>query len=614
MKMTKTREKPMVVWTQVNWRKLERAVYKLQKRIYQASQRGDVKAVRKLQKTLLNSWSAKMLAVRKVTQDNQGKNTAGVDGKKALTPQSRIKLVETLKLDHKSTPTRRVWIPKPGKTEKRHGSRYNGGNPRNALPPLGIPTIAERAKQALVKLALEPEWEAKFEPNSYGFRPGRSCMDAIEGIKVAIKQKSKYVLDADIAKCFDKIDHEKLLNKINTFPKLRRQIKAWLKSGVHDSGAWFPTDEGTPQGGVISPLLANIALHGMEKIVKEFARTLPGKKDNNEKEITLVRYADDFVILHPKLDVITRAKALIEEFLNDIGLELRPEKTRITHTLEAMAEETPGFDFLGFNIRQYPVGKYATGKNTHGKPLGYKTYIKPSKEAVKAHYRRLADEIDKLKSCQSQIELIKRLNPIITGWSNYYSKVNSAEIFKELDHLLTLKLIAWAKARHLHKSTKQWIRKYFGSKDGSNWVFRAVTEGKTLYLVYHSDFHIQKFVKVKGQVSPYNGDLVYWATRMGKSVELPTRVSKLLKKQKGKCRECNMYFRDGDVMEVDHVIPRSQGGKDTYENYQLLHRHCHDIKTKRDGTHDKSQIVEEPCDAKVSRTVLKPSHVGDNVA
>ncbi|MEH2175598.1 group II intron reverse transcriptase/maturase [Nostoc sp.] len=604
--MTKTRKNPMVVWTQVNWRKLERTVFKLQKRIYQASQRGDVKAVRKLQKTLLNSWSAKMLAVRKVTQDNQGKNTAGVDGKKALTPKARFELVKTLELNHKSTPTRRVWIPKPGKTEKR---------------PLGIPTIAERAKQALVKLALEPEWEAKFEPNSYGFRPGRSCMDAIEGIKVAIKQKSKYVLDADIAKCFDKIDHKKLLNKINTFPKLRRQIKAWLKSGVYDSGAWFPTDEGTPQGGVISPLLANIALHGMEKIVKEFARTLPGKKDNNEKEITLVRYADDFVILHPKLDVLMRAKALIEEFLNDTGLELRPEKTRITHTLENMVEETPGFDFLGFNIRQYPVGKYATGKNTHGKPLGYKTYIKPSKEAVKAHYQRLANEIDKLKSCQSQVELIKRLNPIITGWSNYYSKVNSAEIFQELDNLLTLKLIAWTKARHLHKSTKRWTRKYFGSKGGSNWIFRAITvraasqrESKTLYLTYHSDFHIQKFVKVKGEVSPYNGDFIYWATRMGKSVELPTRVSKLLKKQNGKCTECNMYFRDGDVMEVDHVIPRSKGGKDSYENYQLLHRHCHDIKTKRDGTHDKSQIIEEPCDAKVSRTVLKPSHIGDNVA
>ncbi|MDJ0619291.1 MAG: group II intron reverse transcriptase/maturase [Calothrix sp. MO_192.B10] len=599
MKKTKTREKPMVVWAQVSWRKLERTVYKLQKRIYQASVRGDVKAVHKLQKTLLNSWSAKMLAVRKVTQDNQGKNTAGIDGQKALTPKARLTLVEKLEISRKSTPIRRVWIPKPGKTEKR---------------PLGIPTITERAKQALVKLALEPEWEAKFEPNSYGFRPGRSCMDAIEGIKAAIKQKSKYALDADIAKCFDKIDHKKLLGKINTFPKLRRQIKAWLKSGVYDGRTWFPTEEGTPQGGIIYPLLANIALHGMEKIVKEFARTLPGKKSHNESQISLVRYADDFVILHPKLEVVMKAKALIEEFLHEIGLELRPEKTRITHTLEKIGKETPGFDFLGFNIRQYPVGKYATGKNTHGKPLGYKTYVKPSKKAIKIHYQRLANEIDKLKSCRSQIELIKRLNPIITGWSNYYSKVNSAKVFQDLDNLLTWKLISWTKARHQHKSTKRWIRKYFGIKDGSSWVFRAVTENKNLYLVYHGDFHIQKYVKVKGEVSPYNSDLTYWATRMGKSAELPTRVSKLLKKQKGKCTECGMYFRDGDVMEVDHVIPRSQGGVDNYKNYQLLHRHCHDIKTKRDGTHEKSQIIEEPCDVKISSTVLEPSHVGDNVA
>lgn len=566
MKKTKTRNNPMVVWSQVNWRKLERIVYKLQKRIYQASQRGDVKAVRKLQKTLLNSWSAKMLATRRITQDNQGKNTAGVDGKKALSPNERLTLVNKLKLNDKSKATRRVWIPKPGKTEKR---------------PLGIPTISERVKQALVKMALEPEWEAKFEPNSYGFRPGRSCMDAIEGIKAAIKQKSKYVLDADIAKCFDKIDHKKLLSKINTFPKIRRQIKAWLKSGVYDNGKWFPTDEGTPQGGVISPLLANIALHGMEKVVKDFARTLPGKKGNNEKEITLVRYADDFVILHPKMEVVTKAKALIEDFLKGMGLELKPEKTRLTHTLIEVGDETPGFNFLGFNIRQYPVGKYTTGKNTHGKPLGYKTYVMPSSLAIKAHYNTLAHEIDKLKSCKSQVELIKRLNPIITGWSNYYSKVNSADKFKELDNLLTLKLISWVKARHLHKSNKKWIKKYFGTIGKSSWVFKATPkDGKDIILTYHGDFHIQNFVKVKGNASPFDGNLTYWATRMGKSVELPTRVAKLLKKQNGKCTECSMYFTDEDVMEVDHIIPRSKGGKDNYKNYQLLHRHCHDIKTK----------------------------------
>jgi len=221
----------MVEWRHINWRKLERRVYKLQKRIYQASQRGDVKALRRLQKTLMKSWSARCLAVRRVTQDNQGKKTAGVDGLKSLTPKQRLTLVANLKLSSKVAPTRRVWIPKPGTEEKR---------------PLGIPTMKDRALQALVKMALEPEWEARFEPNSYGFRPGRSCHDAIEQIFTVISQKAKYVLDADIAKCFDRIDHKALLNKLNTFPTAHRQVRAWLKAGVMDSKQLFPTSEGTP--------------------------------------------------------------------------------------------------------------------------------------------------------------------------------------------------------------------------------------------------------------------------------------------------------------------------------------------------------------------------------
>lgn len=229
---------PMMEWRQINWRRLERRVFKLQKRIFKASQRGDVKAVKRLQKTLMRSWSAKCLAVRRVTQDNQGKKTAGVDGVKSLTPEQRLELVNNLTLSQKAKPTRRVWIPKPGSKEKR---------------PLGIPTMTDRALQALVKQALEPEWEARFEPNSFGFRPGRSAHDAIEAIFKCISKKAKYVLDADISKCFDRINHEALLAKIKTFPTIRRQIKSWLKAGVLDGKTLFQTLEGTPQGGVISP-------------------------------------------------------------------------------------------------------------------------------------------------------------------------------------------------------------------------------------------------------------------------------------------------------------------------------------------------------------------------
>ena len=274
---------PMYRWNDLPWAKLERSVFKLQKRIYQASQREDVKTVHRLQKLLLKSWSAKCLATRRITQDNQGKKTAGIDGVKALAPQARLGLVATLQLDEKTKPTRRVWIPKPGKTEKR---------------PLGIPTMYDRALQTLVKMSLEPEWEAKFERNSYGFRPGRSCHDAIQAIFKEISHKPKYVLDTDISKCFDRISHTALLNKLHAAPTLRRQIKAWLKAGVMDNGQLFPTDEGTPQGGSISPLLANIALHGMEFHLQEM---FPKAYRNINGRVVavpapaLVRYADDLV-------------------------------------------------------------------------------------------------------------------------------------------------------------------------------------------------------------------------------------------------------------------------------------------------------------------------------
>ena len=328
MPNTDSKKLNTVGWDDINWLKVERYVYKQQKRIYAASRHGDVKRVRKLQKTLTRSWSNKVLAIRRVTQDNRGRKTAGVDGKISLSPTARLKLIGQLKLTGKSRPTRRVWIPKPGKDEKR---------------PLGIPTIYDRALQALLKHALEPEWEALFESNSYGFRPGRSCQDAIKQIKNAIQTKAKYVLDADIAKCFDKIDHLALLQKLGYTGKVRQQIKAWLKSGVIDQKVFTATSEGTPQGGVLSPLLANVALHGMENMLMEFAKTLDIRrkdKPNSQiswqqkvKSLTFIRYADDFLLIHHDLNVVQRCRELISEWLKDMGLGLKPSKTRIAHTL-----------------------------------------------------------------------------------------------------------------------------------------------------------------------------------------------------------------------------------------------------------------------------------------
>jgi RNA-directed DNA polymerase len=307
-----------------------------------------------------------------VSQDNQGKKTAGVDGIKSLTPDQRLDLVNQLRLSGRAKPTRRVWIPKPGcEGEKR---------------PLGIPTMSDRALQALVKLALEPEWEARFESNSYGFRPGRGCHDAIEAIYNGTFLKAKYVLDADISKCFDQINQEKLLAKLNTFPMLRRQIQAWLKSGVMDAGQWFATSAGTPQGGVISPLLANIALHGMEERIKQAFPRWDAKRGGHCQVPHLIRYADDLVVLHADLTIVQPCQQMLSEWLTQRGLTLHPSKTRITHTLNPH-DGSVGFDFLGFTVRQFPAGKYHTAHNAYGTPLGFKTLIQPSSRSIQRHHR-----------------------------------------------------------------------------------------------------------------------------------------------------------------------------------------------------------------------------------
>ena len=567
---------PMYKWEDIDWLKAEKLIYKLQKRIYKASCRGDVRTVRRLQKLITRSWHAKLLSVRRVTQDNQGKKTAGVDGVKSLSPKKRFLLADKLKLRTKVSPTRRVWIPKPGKEEKR---------------PLSIPTMYDRALQSLVKLAIEPEWEAQFEPNSYGFRPARSCHDAIESICRAIYTKPKYVLDADISKCFDKINHQKLLEKLNTYPTLRRQIRAWLKAGVMDENKLFPTDEGSPQGGVISPLLANIALHGMESKIKEYAKSFDhlyhncGKRytvKDKQSSISLIRYADDFVILHEDINVIENCKQVITEWLNDIGLELSPSKTRIAHTLKEHNGENKGFKFLGFFIYQFKAGKCISGKNTKKVKLGFKTYISPSQESVIKHYRKLAKVIDKHKGVSQEI-LISKLNPIIVGWCNYFKPYQCGKHFQKVRSLLWWKLWKWGRYRHPNKGLRWLKNKYWNRVKDDNWVFSSRYESDLFELIRHTNIKTSiGYTKVIGKTSIFDGNLTYWSTRMGKHPQMPKRTASLLKKQKGKCTHCGLFFREKDVIETDHIIPTASGGKDEYKNLQLLHRHCHDTKTKSD--------------------------------
>lgn len=574
--MSKTLSNKMVErddWQLIPWKKLERQVFRLQKRIYNAVKQGDLRSVHKLQKLLLKSAAARYLAVRKVTQDNRGKKTAGVDGVKDLKNNDRLELAKNLKLDGKSKPVKRILIPKPGTKEKR---------------PLGIPTIRDRAKQAIAKLVLEPQWEALFEANSYGFRPGRNPQDAIAAIYSDIRACSYYVLDADIEKCFDKISHQKLLEKANTFPSLRRQIKAWLKAGVVGKDGFENINSGTPQGGVISPLLANIALHGLKEELervfpnrytnKELAEKYGVKRDINFPSPILYRYADDLVILHKSKKLIEECQKVVNDWLGEIGLNLKDSKTRIAHTL-GDDEIKGGFDFLSFNIRQYKVKPEHGSKDKKGNLNGFKTLIKPTKEAVKRHTRSIHEIVDSMRNAP-QKELINRLNPIIRGWCNYYSSVVSSRIFSSIDTVVFSILRKWANYRSPMEGTKGNMAKYWSIDQDGTWTYK--TDSLNV-LVRHCNTKINYRIRLKGEKSPFDGDWAYWGARLSQYSHMSATFGALLKKQKAKCTECNHTFTDRDVVEIDHIIPTSQGGKDVIINKQLLHGHCHDKKSAREA-------------------------------
>jgi RNA-directed DNA polymerase len=459
----------------------------------------------------MKSWSARALAVRRVTQENQGKKTAGVDGVKAVGPMVRLLFVERLRHHAaiKPQPVRRVLIPKPGKP-----GEYR---------PLGIPVLLDRAHQCLAKQALEPQWESRFEGDSYGFRPGRSPHDAIGAIFLTISRKAKYVLDADIAGCFDNIDQRALLAKLDTFPALRRTIKGWLEAGVVQEEAFSLTSSGVPQGGTISPLLMNMALHGMEQVVATSYGRGPSRPQ-------LIRYADDLVVLHPDLAGVQAARAALEQWLAGMGLELKPSKTRITHTLDPY-EGQVGFDFLGCTVRQFPVGHTHSGKNSHGRLLGFTTRITPSKAAVQRHVQTLGDLIRKHRTV-SQDDLIEMLNPRIQGWANYYRSVNASATFAACDRHLYHQLRRWSRHRHPTKARRWIAARYWRPSAHRRWNFTS-SSGSTLRR--HTQTTIRRYVKVRKAASFYDGNLVYWAQRLQQHPQTGATLGRLLRAQGGRC-------------------------------------------------------------------------------
>lgn len=557
--MTKITHEKYSEWKQIPWKSIELHVDKLQNKIYYYSSMQNRVRTHEVQQMLIHSYAAKLLATRRVTQDNKGKKTAGIDGKTALTPTERLQLANTLKLGKTGDKIRRVWIPKPGKKGQR---------------PLGIPTIKDRATQALLLLALEPEWEAKFEPNSYGFRPGRSAHDAIEAIYISINRKSKYVLDADIEKCFDSISHTALLQKLQTFPSASKQIKAWLKAGVLDGLECTPINEqGTPQGGIISPLLSNIALHGVEFQLKKYLTTNYGQR--KARGLTVVRYADDIIVLYQDLHILQELQQQLEIFLSTVGLKMNTEKTTIKHTFEPYQKLAPGFDYLGFQIKQYEVGKYKRGK----KGLPFKTLIMPTKENVQRHLKGLKEKMHIFTKPEA---LLTTLNPKILGWSNYFRTVVSARIFGYCDHIVVMSLIRALSKKHPTRGLRWIFHQYFSVVDGFKWTMVAKYKNAiSISLRRHSSVKILRHTKVLGTKSPYDGDTVYWMRRRGQAPNTSPTLAKCLKKQNYKCGLCGGWLKTQDLLEIDHVVAQSQGGLRKRENVQVVHRHCHHTKRVR---------------------------------
>lgn len=530
-------------WQAIDWKRVYRIVKNLRQRIFRASREGDLRKVRSLQRLMLRCRSNVLESVRRVTQVNQGKHTPGIDKILVKTPEARGALCRKLShLElHKVHPVRRVYIP------KKKGRR-----------PLGIPTIEDRCVQAMVKNALEPYWEARFEGISYGFRPGRGCHDAIEKIfRLARSNTTRpWVVDADIKGAFDHIEHAALLKAIGNFPA-RGLIVQWLKAGYVEHGNTYPTESGTPQGGVISPVLLNVALHGMEQALG-IRYTARGQAQG---QYALVRYADDLVVFCPTREAAEEAKDRLADWLKPRGLRLSEDKTRLSHLTE-------GFNFLGFNIRHY-----ATPNSSRS---GHKLLIKPSRDSVNQLKRRLKG-IWRQQVGTPTGWLIKELNPIIRGWSNYFRTGVAKEIFADLDNFMHQRAKRYVKRRHPTQAGWWRTAKYWGQTQEhpqDRWVFMDKETGVALRKFAWT--RIVRHRMVPKTHSPDDPSLKdYWQQRRTRGAPEKRQHRPLFRRQHGLCPVCHQPLENGEELHVHHEVPKNGGGTDDLANLRLLHLYCH---------------------------------------
>jgi RNA-directed DNA polymerase len=536
-------------WYAINWQAINRNVRRLQVRIVQATKASRWGRVRALQRLLTHSYSGKVLAVRRVTENN-GKKTPGVDQEIWNTPEKKTQAVHALKRrGYQSQPLRRVYIPKSdGKT----------------MRPLGIPTMKDRVQQALHLLALGPVVETTADKNSYGFRQQRSCADAIEQCFKALRSaNTQWILEGDIKSCFDKISHDWLLAHV---PMDRVILQKWLKSGYMEKHVLHESMDGTPQGGIISPALANCALDGLERLLRgkypagKRLKSLGGEKPC----VNLVRYADDFVITSKSKELLEgEIKPLVEHFLQERGLELSPTKTVITHVEH-------GFDFLGQNVRRYPNGKLL---------------IKPSKKNVKTFLDGIRRTI-KAAQGVSAADLIDQLNPKIRGWANYHRHVVSKHTFGHVDCNIFSSLWQWARRRHPNKSSRWFKPKYFDRRGDRDWSFFGETcddEGRPnkVWLYYAKSTPIKRHVKVQGEANPYDPTYETYFEERERAHMLETfrgvrTLRYLWYEQRGLCTQCNTQITRITGWRLHYCIPRVMGGSTGATNCVLLHPECHD--------------------------------------